>query len=265
MCLILVDNRAQADLRVLANRDEFHRRPTLPAGFWPDQPEILAGRDKSAGGTWLGVTRTGRIAMLTNFRSRDNRRPSPAGKSRGKLVEDFLKGTSAPEGFADWLRGNTGDYLDFNMIFGLPGDLWYYQSRDRKHGQLSPGIYGLSNHLLDTPWPKVRRIKEKYEARFSGEIPGGKNTTWEVEEKSLFSVLKDTRRAPADELPDTGFGPRLEAFLSPMFISGWVYGTRCSTFLRIKGEIVSFLEKRYWRWGLPLGRRRFEFRLGSRR
>ncbi|MDP9084492.1 MAG: NRDE family protein, partial [Pseudomonadota bacterium] len=164
MCLVMVAWRAHPlyPCLIAANRDEFHARPAAPAQWWPDQPQILGGRDLTAGGTWLGITRGGRFAALTNYRGLDQRRADAP--SRGMLVRSLLESTETTGECLERLRGVNAAYNGFNVIFCDGQRLGIHESVRGAGRELGPGIYGLSNHLLDTPWPKVRNLKSRLEA-----------------------------------------------------------------------------------------------------
>ncbi len=161
MCLIVVAWRARADLplAVAANRDEWRERPAQPAHWWPDHPQILAGRDLQAGGTWLGITREGRFAAVTNFRDPSDKRSTA--RSRGTLVTEFLLGGDSPARFLSNLSARAHEYNGFNLILGDAASLFYYGSREGEPRAIEPGVHGLSNHLLDEPWPKVVRGRSR--------------------------------------------------------------------------------------------------------
>jgi uncharacterized protein with NRDE domain len=238
MCLILLAYRVHPryPLILAANRDEFYQRPTVPAAFWESEPQLLAGRDLMSGGTWLGISRTGRIAALSNYR--DPRSIRDNAPSRGGLVTDFLRGNMSPAEYREILRQRSQDYNGFNLIFGDRHNLFVYSNRGEVPPLLPPGIHGLSNHLLDTPWPKVTLGKKALaEILAHGKQP-------DVEE--IFALLAD-RSLPDDSLlPDTGVGLETERFLAPLFISGPTYGTRSSTILLIGHDAtVTFLERTY--------------------
>jgi len=229
MCLILIANRYRADypLILAANRDEFYDRPTAVLDFWEDAPRVLAGRDKKAGGTWLGVTTTGRFAAVTNFR--DPRLANPSAPSRGALVSDFLSGTTAPDQYLLDLQQENRPYSGFNLVAGTLDDgLFYYSNREQQVRRISPGLHGLSNHLLDTPWPKVETGRN----RLKGLLGKGKPFSPE----DLLEILHDTTMPPDNRLPDTGVGIAWERVLSPMFIRSPDYGTRSSSVILIDGE-----------------------------
>jgi uncharacterized protein with NRDE domain len=253
MCLVVVAHQAHAEypLVVAANRDEFHDRPTAPAGWWEDAPDVLAGRDLRAGGTWMGVTRTGRFAAVTNHR--DLRTPPRAGASRGALVADFLRGRDAPEDYLGRLASSSGEFDGFNLLAAVPGELWYYSNRSGEAPRrLTPGSYGLSNALLDTPWPKVARGTEALR-QVLGAAPAP---------EALLERLADRTLAAEHELPDTGVAPALERTLSAILIATPEYGTRSSTALLVdaRGE-VRFVERSLDPSGRPASERTHVFRI----
>lgn len=236
MCLILfaVDAHPRYRLVLAANRDEYFSRPTAPAAFWDDAPTVLAGRDLAAGGTWLGVTKERRIAAVTYYR--EPRTPLHPLPSRGKLAGDFLKGDTTPDAFLDALHREERSYGGFNLLFGRGADLWYHSNRGDGPGHpVASGIHGLSNGLLDTPWPKVTAGRKKL-ARLLEEDT--------VDPESLLDLLTDRTPYPDPLLPDTGFGLQRERHLSPMFIAGSDYGTRSSTAVLLdRSDRLLFLER----------------------
>jgi uncharacterized protein with NRDE domain len=236
MCLVLVVWKVHPlyPCVVAANRDEFHARPTAAADWWPDHPQILAGRDIQAGGTWLGLTRTGRFAALTNYRDPEQRRADAP--SRGALVTSLLdSGASVAENL-DHLQRVGANYNGFNVIFSDGERLGIYESVQGSGRELGPGIYGLSNHLLDTPWPKVRHAKSRLEAALR-EMP---------DTAPLLALLRDDRPAPDDELPRTGVSIEWERLLSSAFVRAGDYGTRCSTIIRIDARGRAYFDE--WSW-----------------
>jgi uncharacterized protein with NRDE domain len=237
MCLVLVVWRVHPryPCLVAANRDEFHARPTARAEWWPDRPQILAGRDLEAGGTWLGVTRMGRFAALTNYRDPEQPRRATA-PSRGALVTSMLEsGASVAEGLT-YLRGVGADYNGFNLIFSDGERLGIYESACGSGRELGPGIYGLSNHLLDTPWPKVKNAKTRLEAALLGL----------TDTAPLLAILRDDRPASDAQLPQTGVNLEWERLLSSAFVRAPDYGTRCSTIIRIERQGRAYFEE--WSW-----------------
>lgn len=219
MCLIVVAWQARDDLPLIvaANRDEWRDRPAEPARWWDGEPGLLAGRDLQAGGTWMGVTRTGRFAAVTNFRDPAERRSTAL--SRGGLVTGYLRDTRPPAGFLAALAPTVSGYNGFNLILGDGESLWYFGSREGNARAIEPGVHALSNHLLDEPWPKVVKGREAMQAALHDADPAPR----------LFDALSDVD-APADTaLPDTGVGVAWERRLSRALITGADYGTRCST------------------------------------
>lgn len=252
MCLILLSYQSHSEypLVIAANRDEFYGRPAAPAEFWKENPDILAGRDIQAGGTWLGVSRKGRIAMITNYR--EVQRFDPKAPTRGKLVSDFLTGNVPASDYLADLRPNADVYNGFNLILGDKTGLYYFSNRTENISTLASGKYGFSNHLLDTPWPKVSKSK----ARF-GQLLGQPK----IQEDDLFEVLTDAAAANDDQLPDTGVGIELERMLSPVFIKSLKYGTRCSTLIYIDrhGQLL-FVERTHDPLSSATAESRFSFK-----
>ncbi|MFP4037692.1 MAG: NRDE family protein [Desulfobacteraceae bacterium] len=236
MCLIVLGLEAHPEYRLVlaANRDEFYERPSAPAEFWKEAPEVLAGRDLKGGGTWTGVTRTGKIALLTNFRDPASRKENPP--SRGLLVSDYLMGGRGPVEFLQQLSCRAHLYDGFNLILGRGAELYWYSNRGGAIRRIEPGVHGLSNHLLNTPWPKVRRAKGAL-ARI---LSGGSR----VEEEDLFRLLADRTRPLDRELPSTGMPLDWERILSPVFIVSPTYGTRSSTLLFLDRQgTLTFVER----------------------
>lgn len=250
MCLILIAWHAHPRYPVViaANRDEFFARPTEAARFWTDAPEILAGRDLTAGGTWMGVTRRGRFAALTNYREPGQKRADAP--SRGALVKDFLAGSMPAEAYLVSLQAKADDYNGFNLICGTFAEgLWHFSNRQATSANRLPkGIYGISNHLLDTPWPKVAQGKSALGEALAA-LPA---------DKPLFELLRDDRIHEDDRLPRTGISLDWERILSAAFVRAANYGTRSSTVLLQdrEGDII-FDERAYLPDGAPGIRNRF--------
>lgn len=235
MCLIVFAYNVHPSYRLIlaANRDEFYERPSFSADFWKDHPQVLAGRDLKNGGTWLGVTSDGKFAAVTNYR--DPAALKSNAPSRGKLVSCYLAGRQNSDTYLKKIFSQVEKYNGFNLLLGDDHDLFVFSSRSQKQ-KMKPGIYGLSNHLLDTPWPKVKRAKKMLKAALNK-----KGTALEEE---LFSLLADRRVPPDNKLPSTGIGLEGERLLSPVFIESPVYGTRSSTILLIgKNRRVRLVEK----------------------
>lgn len=224
-------------LIVAANRDEFYRRPTKGAHFWEDEPYILAGRDLEAKGTWLGITKEGRFAALTNFRDpkyfdRTDKR------SRGEIVTNFLKSKDTPLAYLEKLHAKSNQYNGFNILLGTPDELYYYGNEEKKIKKIKAGTHSLSNALLNTPWPKVIRAKRLLKEYVT--------KTETVDPNILFQQLHDQTKAPDHALPNTGIGLTLERDLSPIFIRTDDYGTRCSTVILVtKDNKVEFFERTF--------------------
>lgn len=233
MCLIVVGWRVHADypLVVAANRDEFHARPSAAAGFWPGEPDILGGRDLEAGGTWLGATRSGHFAAVTNVRE-----PSqPSGRrSRGALTAEFLRSASSPADYAANLV--LDDYAGFNLLLADNDSLLYLSNRDAEPRPLAPGIYGVSNHRLDTPWPKLLKARQHFAAAL-GHLP---------DPDACFELLADRAIEPDESLPATGVPLPWERLLSAVFVQSADYGTRASSvLLRGKDGSITMFEKSF--------------------
>jgi uncharacterized protein with NRDE domain len=234
MCLILIACAAHPDfpLVIAANRDEYYRRPTATAAFWPDHGHVLGGRDLECMGTWLGVTRDGRFAALTNYRNALARKPEAP--SRGRLVSDFLLSDLDPRAYLDEIKTKAARYNGFNLLAGDLDGVYCLSSNGPTLQQLTPGVHGLSNHLLDTPWPKVVRGKQHLQRAL---VRG-------PDAEALLDLLRDRELAPERELPDTGIGVERERMLSPLLIVSPEYGTRASTALLFgRDGSVSFTER----------------------
>lgn len=237
MCLIVfaLDAHPRYRLILAANRDEYFSRPTAPAGFWADAPQLLAGRDLQAGGSWLGITTGRRLAAVTNFRA--PHRHCPSSPSRGRLVADFLAGTEAPAVFLETVGRDQGRYGGFNLLVGDDDGIFWHSNRGSGPERVPAGIHGLSNHLLDSPWPKVTAAKDRLAELLTAGQP---------DMAAMFAALADTCQFPDPLLPDTGVGLDRERFLSPIFIAGDAYGTRSSTLILIdRDNRVTFAERCY--------------------
>ena len=218
MCLIVVGWRVHPDypLVVAANRDEFYARPTAIAARWPDVPQIIGGIDLEAGGTWLGITESGRFAAVTNVREPNM---AKAASSRGALTRDFLLSNMPAGDFAQQIEGS--HYAGFNLLLSDGESLLYCSNRDGEPRALPPGIYGLSNHLLDSPWPKLVQARQRFTAALQ-HLP---------EEAAFFELLADQSIVADDKLPQTGVPLEWERLLSAVFVKSENYGTRASTLL----------------------------------
>jgi uncharacterized protein with NRDE domain len=244
MCLILLAYQTHPDypLVLAANRDESYARPAAPAAFWTDYPDLYGGRDLQQGGTWLGITRNGRIAAVTNFR--DGHATRGSSRTRGELVAGYLRGNLRPADYLTRTSRDAQEYNGFNLIAGNSDELYYFSNRDGRVTVIPPGVHGLSNHLLNTSWPKVERGKLRL-----AELLRGKTHAWV---DGLFALLADRTSAPDGELPQTGVGVPRERILSPAFIVSPAYGTRSSTVILIdKRGQVTFIERAFGEGGTP--------------
>jgi uncharacterized protein with NRDE domain len=246
MCLLVFAYRQHPnyELVVCANRDEAYDRASSPARYWEDAPQVLAGRDLEKGGTWMGISSTGRFAALTNFR--DPAQRDPSAPSRGLIVSDFLRGAEPAQPYLAELAPRSRGYNDFNLFLRDATGCFYFSSRSGNVVKLGPGLYGISNELLDVPWPKVVRAKAALAKTL-------RETDW-IEPEQLLSLLAD-RSLPDDAaLPDTGVGLEWERVLAPAFIVAPHYGTRASTVLLIEyNGRATFVERSYAPEGLASG------------
>ena len=253
MCLILfaIDSHPRYPLLIAANRDEYYARATRPMKPWPEAPQLLAGRDLEAGGTWLGLTRSGRFAAVTNVRE-DPTRPAWQ-HSRGELTSGFLLGAMSAADYARQARARGEHYAGFNLLVG-DADGFYYCSNRNGAGprRLGAGIYGLSNDTLDTAWPKVETGKAELRDLLRAE----------PDAPALLALLTDTERAVDAQLPDTGIGLDRERLLSSRFIASDLYGTRASTAILIDARgAATVWEQNFDSGGEPAGLERFQWQL----
>ena len=237
MCLILFAHQAESrfPLVVAANRDEFYSRPTRQADFWPAAEvsvDLLAGRDLQAGGTWLGITATGRFAAVTNIR--DPSQSERKARSRGELPLGFLQGNISPKEFSAQLQPHLDEYAGFNLLIGDGNTLFYLSNHLNKHHrimqQLEPGVYGLSNGVLDLPWPKVVRGRTLLQQMLQSNA--------ELDADQLLAMMNDRTEAAETELPATGVSIEMERKLSSTFIHNpeHRYGTLCSTAIIVDAD-----------------------------
>jgi len=247
MCLAVFAQNVSPDwpLIIVANRDELQTRPTEAAAPWHDAPHLLAGRDLQAGGTWLGLTNSGRIALLTNYRetgTRDLQAPS-----RGHLAESYLRQEQSAQEYLQAIEQQNISYNGFNLLAGDTTGLWYYSNRIATGPYKVPdGITGVSNATLNTPWPKLLRTQRRVLEHL--------NETKQPVIANLFEIFQDTTRAAEHELPDTGVGLDREKLLGSPFIKNERYGTRCTTIiLQHRQDYALFYEKRYDAHGQAVG------------
>ncbi|RDW18079.1 hypothetical protein CWR48_10795 [Oceanobacillus arenosus] len=238
MCLINLNFKDHPTYKLIiaANRDEFYKRPTASAHFWEDEPAILAGRDLVQMGTWLGISRQGRFVALTNFR--DPKLDETAKISRGEIVRQYLASNASPTAFLQTLKRDRNNFSGYNLIFGSADELYHYNNILDKENKVTPGIHALSNHTLDTPWPKVVKGKEMLQDYINGNN--------KIETDMLFRIVSNAEIADDKELPQTGVGIELERMLSPLFIKTPEYGTRSSTVLLVDHQNhATFMERTY--------------------
>lgn len=256
MCLLFLalHHHSKYKLIIAGNRDEFYERKTAPADYWPDHPEILGGRDLEAGGTWLAMSKTGRLSMITNYR--DPKNIISHAPSRGNLVSDFLLQNNSPQQYLDQINPGKEKYNGFNLITGVAGaltELWYLSNYKEGVAKITDGVYGLSNALLDTTWPKVTEGKKKFEQVIQEKV---------ILPDALFTMLRDDHMAADDQLPNTGVGLDRERVLSSMFIKSPGYGSRCSTVILIDHHNrVIFTERTYDLNTYAFTNKRYEFNM----
>jgi uncharacterized protein with NRDE domain len=276
MCLILFSYQPNTSMPLLlgANRDEFFARPTLPVNYWEDHPKVLAGKDQVAGGTWIGITKAGRFAAITNIREPSNNNPkhrpfnaevsikSPAPdtrflKSRGELTRAFLTGTQSCEHYLKSIIEDPQDYqksyAGFNLLVGeftqTQQSLFYLNNREEGFQKLTAGIYGLSNHRLNTPWPKIINGKQALEDTIANNHQlshlTDRNTVNSKTHQILRKILENPTLAADNTLPATGLSYESEKALSASFIKMPLYGTRTSTVITINRQTIEFSEQNY--------------------
>ena len=251
MCLILFAHKVHPDypLVVAANRDEFYERPTESARWWESVPGLLGGRDLIGGGSWFGVNQNGRFAALTNIREPSLFRTDAP--SRGPLVTDFLSGEISADEYIIEIENSGKDFNGYNLLLGDGQDLYYYSNRAKETGLIEPGVHGLSNHLLNTPWPKVEKGKSKLKNALESE---------NLQAEELIRDLLDKDLAPDESLPSTGVSLEWERSLSAMYIEMEKYGTRCSTVLLLhRSGKLDFVEKSY----IPEDFNAYSFQIGE--
>jgi uncharacterized protein with NRDE domain len=258
MCLILFAWQAHPRYRLVlaANRDEFHARPTRAAEFWTPQRQLLAGRDLQAGGTWLGVTRTGRFAAVTNYR--EPLEPElPLERSRGELVTEYLVGRDTPLAHAESLLARGDAFRGFNLLLGDAGGLAYVSNRFERVLEPAAGSHGLSNHLLDTDWPKVRCGRAKLDGLLRRD---------HIEAEALLEMLTERNLVPGDMPEDADDSEIRRHLMNHYFIVSPTYGTRSSTVLLIgRDGNIEFVERRFAPDGTETGTSRFVLRENDRR
>ena len=241
MCLLFFSykNHPKYWLIFAGNRDEFYERPTAALSFWGDKTDILAGRDLRGNGTWLGINKAGRFAAITNYRDPEyDALYDENSPSRGDLVSNFLLYKDSPKKYLEHIETIGYTYKGFNLIVGDKDNLCYFCNRSKGVLKLNAGLYGLSNHLLNTPWPKVEKGLTGFKKLVQHQN--------KINPENIFAMLKDCSRPPDEKLPDTGVELALERMLSSIFISGNDYGTRSSSVILFeRNGCVTFIEQTY--------------------
>ncbi|HAS46277.1 MAG TPA: hypothetical protein DCS93_37700 [Microscillaceae bacterium] len=254
MCLLTFAWKTHPQYKLIfaSNRDEFYKRNTAPAQYWDNAPNVLAGKDLEAGGTWMGINKNGRFTALTNYRDIENIKSQAP--SRGQLTLDYLQGLEAPQPYLENIFGNIDAYNGFNLLAGTPEEIYYLSNYEHKIRKLEPGIYGLSNALLDSDWFKVNRLKTKFteiiqQADFSTQ--------------TLLDTLQDTTKPSDDRVQQTGLPMDRERMLSSMFIESPTYGTCSSAIVLMDyNHQVSFVERVYNTGNGAVKEQNFSFKVG---
>lgn len=251
MCLVAfqLQSHPKYKLVMMANRDEAYARSTAPAQFWSDYPNILAGRDLEQMGTWLGVNKQGKVAALTNYRDFTLR--ETGNLSRGHIVTSYLQSDLSAQMFMDQLHTDRANYAGCNVLAGSADEMFYYSNIEQSIKHLTKGTHGLSNALLDTPWPKVDRTKAL--------LAEYMEQTTEIDPDVLFNIMQRAEPFPTKQLPDTGVGEDLESLLSSIFIQSEEYGTRCTTVLTIDSDDHINFEERTYEKGTFTTTQKFSF------
>jgi len=237
MCLIVFALNQHKNYKLIfaANRDEFYNRPSSPAKFWDEYPNLLAGKDLKEGGAWMGITKQGTFAAITNYRNLHNLKLNAP--SRGNIVKDFLVNDYSMESFSEKLVTTGSSYNGFNLLYGNIDRLFYFSNHNNLDQKIEIGIHGLSNNLLDTPWFKVVKSKNEFEQAI-------KKNNFSTE--NIFKILSDTTLSPDNQLPETGLDYEREKIISSIFIKTEEYGTRCSTVVTVdKNNFVNFIERTF--------------------
>ncbi|WP_340104993.1 NRDE family protein [Rhodohalobacter sp. 8-1] len=237
MCLIVFSYNHHKKYPVIlaGNRDEFYGRDARQAHFWDTSPPLLAGKDLRAGGTWLGVNQNGEFGAITNFRDLDN--PINGERSRGEIIPEFLTQPGPPKKKLSRIQKNSSAYSGFNLLAGNANQIFYLNNVNRQFQSVKPGIHGISNAFLDTPWPKVEKAKSLFKKVVQSE---------KINPEEIFQLLQDSESFPLEKLPNTGLSPEMEKAVSPIFIETDDYGTRCSSLLTIDNDgQVQFTERTF--------------------
>lgn len=251
MCLLVLAwcSHPRYRLVVAANRDEFHARPAAALGPWDDLPGVVGGRDLSAGGAWFAIDGARRCGIVTNFREFGRRRRTAP--SRGRLIPAYLSAQLPPGEFLRGLETDAPGYAGFNLLLADRESLWYASNRaDQFARQLPPGVYGLSNEFLDTPWPKLVRVRARFEAALADPAATDRHALAD----RLFAMLADREIAAPEAMPPSDLSPEWARKLSAPFVLDPGYGTRCSTVLTLTGDdALDIAERRFDAEGVATG------------
>ncbi len=241
MCIVALAWQVldQTPLCLISNRDEFYQRPTTRLHQWPNSP-IMAGQDLQSGGTWMGVTASGRWAVVTNFRDGQDKKQYPT--SRGHLIQAFLESKQTPIRFAQQQTQQQRDYAGFNLIIGDRQQAVYMSNRGEAPQILANGVYVISNGLLHDPWQKTLHLRKRFTQEFLPMLQLPQLAESE-RQAAVWDLLEDERKVPVELLPSTGVATDMEQLLSSTFIQSADYGTRCSNFLRMTPQQLIWLEK----------------------
>jgi uncharacterized protein with NRDE domain len=236
MCLIFFAYKSHPDFNLVlaANRDEFLNRPSAKLSKWDG---IYGGQDLKSGGTWLGITENGKFCAITNIRSLEQIENAP---SRGDIVKNYLTCDDLPNDYLSDLMNDSDIYNGFNLVLGDRASCFHFNNKERKINKLQPGVYGLSNATLNTPWPKLSKGKKRFEELM-------KKSSFNKDE--YFNLLRDDSKPPAAELPETGVGLEWEKILSSIHIESESYGTRCASLIAMGDREVNFYERTFDKGG----------------
>ena len=240
MCIVALAWQVleQTPICLLSNRDEFYARPTIQLHLWENTP-IIAGQDLQSGGTWMGVTASGRWAVVTNFRDGQDKKTYDT--SRGALVEDFLLSDLTPIRFAQQLEQKQHQYAGFNLFMGDQAQAVYMSNRGEAPQVLAKGVYVVSNGLMSEHWEKTAHLRKRFTQEFLPMLQD--NANQDDIENAAWDILEDERQVIPELLPATGISPEMEQLLSSTFIQSPIYGTRCSNFLNMRNQQWNWLEK----------------------
>ena len=241
MCIVALAWQVLQDmpLCLISNRDEFYQRPTSGLKIWQNSP-IIAGQDLQSGGTWMGVTESGRWAVVTNFRDATDQKQYPT--SRGHLIQRFLESDLTPIRFAQALEKQQCDYAGFNLLLGNQDQAVYMSNRGEAPQVLAKGVYVVSNGLMTEHWEKTKHLRKRFTQEFLPMLQQASITEADLE-FTVWDILEDERKIIPELLPQTGISAEMEELLSSTFIQSPVYGTRCSNFLRMKNDAWLWQEK----------------------